>query len=139
MSEDNGNTAASALVPGLLTLYHGGKTYQLPPLNLAGLRWARENKVWAQLDKYMENANEILENDDALTLVASVVQKALERNYPEITVEQVTEMVDLGNLMPAVMACRGVDPTILTKRIASRMEAAAERLMAAERPPTPTA
>jgi hypothetical protein len=66
----------------------GGTTYVMPPLSAKAAKayWPRMLALQAGTE------------EDVLDLGAGVAHACLARNYPEITREQVDELVDLGNV-----------------------------------------
>lgn len=66
----------------------GGKNWIVPPLNLRALRELRP-KLAIMGD---------VTNEESVSALIEVVRTALARNYPEITTEQVEDMIDLGNI-----------------------------------------
>lgn len=79
----------------------GGVDYVIPPISLGALEQMQERitKVVGELDA------------DTITTVIDVTHSALSRNYPEITREEVSDIVDVGNmfeLFEAVMDVSGL-------------------------------
>lgn len=66
----------------------GGTTYVVPPLNLAQVEYFQE-----RLQGYTGGLD-----PESIKLAGEVVFAALSRNYPDITIEQVKEVLDLGNM-----------------------------------------
>jgi len=83
----------------------GGQEYIVPALSWGFIR--RNDKLLERMQK-AESKKEITPQmaDDLLTLVHA----ALKRNYPDITIEQLEDMMDLRNIreiFPAIMAESG--------------------------------
>ena len=96
-------------VPGVTTLTYDGRKFQVPALNVRGLRWAREEQIFtkiAALEKLPPE--ERMVNDEWLELTARVVHTALRRNYPDLQLEEVEDMLDLSNATMLILACRGI-------------------------------
>jgi uncharacterized protein (DUF433 family) len=82
----------------------GGETYTVPPLTLGALQ-----RFQAKLTSYSGS----LSAEDVQTVI-DVATAALKRNYPDLTAEQVADMIDLGNIQEvfmAVMSVSGLVPT----------------------------
>lgn len=82
----------------------GDTDYVIPPLNLRAMR-----ELLPQL-KGM-GATEAAPED--LAVIAKVVHAALVRNYPDMTVERVEDMLDITNVqevMTAVLGASGLSP-----------------------------
>lgn len=80
----------------------GRRDYIVPPLNLRGVKRAQA-------------LMSLLEGDgpDSVDAALEVIQLAVNRNYPEVTREQLEEDIDLGNLanlVQAVLAVAGFRP-----------------------------
>ena len=75
----------------------GGRKLVVPPLNLKQIR------KYSQVLMELQNLDEsnVLARAAAL---GAVIHAAISRNYPEITLAQVEDMLDLSNLLPAVQA-----------------------------------
>lgn len=78
----------------------GGTEYTVPPLSLGQIKKYKDllSQIKVSNDPTVEDFDNLL----------TVIHAALSRNYPEITVEQLTEMIDLGNLGMVVQAVMGV-------------------------------
>lgn len=66
----------------------GGKIYVVPPLNLAALERFQD-----QLASYTGGID-----PESVSFIVSVAHAALKRNYPDITVDELKELIDLGNI-----------------------------------------
>lgn len=80
----------------------GGEVYIIPPLTLGRLDYFRERIAKASGD----GANML--NPDTQRLALEVVHAALVRNYPDMTVDAVGEILDLGNMGEAFTATMDV-------------------------------
>ncbi len=93
------------LVEGVIVRM-GGRDWTIPPLTFKQLR-----RLQPQLERLARiNAAATPEQIGA---VSEIVQAALSRNYPEITVEEVEDMLDLGNagrVITAILSGSGLVP-----------------------------
>lgn len=93
------NTATTiARVKGI-PLELGGTTYVVPPLSLGALE---------QLKERLENFTGDVRNDDQAATVIDAAHACLKRNYPDITREDVAELIDLENMMEVMEAVMDV-------------------------------
>lgn len=84
-----------------ITVKLAGVDYVAPPMNLLTLK-----KYSPQLGAIMSgNGVESLENIGA---VVDVVHACLVRNYPDLTVEKVSEILDIKNMKDALNAIMNV-------------------------------
>lgn len=84
-----------------IRLLLGGRDWVVPPLNLAALEQLQE-----QLARFSGGLDA-----DSVALVLDATTAALRRNYPDITREQVADMLDVANMaevMEAVMDVSGL-------------------------------
>lgn len=83
------------------TVNLGGTDYVIPPLNLRALE---------QFQEQLAGFNGAVSAQN-MSLVADIALAALHRNYPELTRDEVAEVIDLGNMaevMEAVMSTSGL-------------------------------
>ena len=84
----------------------GGRDWTVPPLTFRQLR-----RLQPQLERLARiNAAATPEQIGA---VSEIVQAALSRNYPDITVDEVEDMLDLGNagrVITAILSGSGLVP-----------------------------
>jgi hypothetical protein len=89
-----------------ITITLAGKDYVAPPMNLRTLQ-----KFAPQLGAIMSgNGAETLENVGA---IIEVVHACLIRNYPDLTIDDVADMLDVANMksaIEAVMNITGIEP-----------------------------
>lgn len=81
----------------------GGKDWIVPPLNLKALR-----RLGPKLKTVGEGGEE------AMGTIVETVHAALQRNYPDISIDEVEDMVDTSNmqdLMQAIMNSSGLKKT----------------------------
>jgi hypothetical protein len=76
----------------------GDKTLVIPPLNLRALEQMQE--------KIAGFTGQV--NAEQVGIVADVTLAALQRNYPEMTRDEVADIIDLGNMMDVMNAVMGV-------------------------------
>lgn len=78
----------------------GNKEYFVPPLNFKRLR---------QLKADIELLSSVkgTPTDEQMNAVVKVVHSAIERNYPDLTIDDVEEMLDLANAGTVVKAIMG--------------------------------
>jgi hypothetical protein len=98
MSEARSYAPVPGSIPGT-ELNLGGVVFVMPPLNLNAVR-KYETHI-ANLGKkgtVSENIEEAL----------PILHAALVRNYPDLTVEQLRELVDMGNYFEAVAALTSI-------------------------------
>jgi hypothetical protein len=91
------------MIPGVM-ITMGGKDWEVPPLTLGQLR-----RLMPKVRR-MTNVDATM-GEDQLTTVLEIVSAAMQRNYPEITVEMVEELLDLGNtsnVLSAVLTGSGL-------------------------------
>lgn len=89
------------MIPGT-TLNMGGRDFTIAPLTLRALR-----ELTPQLEALTTMRLDEMPKPEQLGAVVDVVWSAVKRNHQEITREQVEEMLDLGNLQPAIEAVMG--------------------------------
>jgi hypothetical protein len=117
-------TSGAPKVRGIFIIRHGDQEFHLPPLSLKGMRWARDAKIWEQLDAARaKSVNEMLQDDAVMGVIAKVIHQALTRNYPQIDIDLVEEMIDLENVIPALAATRGVTPEAAQAELAAQAQA----------------
>lgn len=85
------------MIPGKDIELGGGK-YVVPPLTLGALQ-----RFQARLSSYSGTLNA----EDVQTVI-EVATAALQRNYPDMTTDQVADLIDLGNIQEVFMAVMSV-------------------------------
>ena len=78
----------------------GETTYVCPPISVRQYRQHRD-----KLHRLAAVAG--LPSDDELTAIVAVLHAALSRNYPDLTVEQLEDMIDVGNIAALIRAVTG--------------------------------
>jgi hypothetical protein len=81
----------------------GMEEYRIPPLGFAAIKDMQAN---LEILQGMKDAG--APNDDQMKVVAEVVHAAMRRNYPDMTSEQVLDMLDLGNFRKVFEAVLGM-------------------------------
>ncbi|MFZ5544401.1 MAG: hypothetical protein ACOZJZ_12645 [Pseudomonadota bacterium] len=76
------------MIPGIEFDFGGGRVYLVPPLSLGALELLQE-----RIGQVLQTAD-----PQSIATTLDVAFHALRRNYPDITREQVGELVDLGNM-----------------------------------------
>ena len=104
------NTAEDTIVRILPSKNKGGEwvqmgmeEYRIPPLGFAAIKDMQAN---LEILQGMKDAG--APNDDQMKVVAEVVHAAMRRNYPDMTAEQVLDMLDLGNFRKVFEAVLGM-------------------------------
>lgn len=76
----------------------GGTTYIVPPLNLAALERFQD-----RLENYTGGLDR-----ESVSFVVEVAYAAIKRNYPDMTIDQLKELIDLGNIQQVFEAVMNV-------------------------------
>jgi len=82
----------------------GGRDFTVPALNFKGIR-AREEDI-DRISKPASDESEAF-GADRMGAVCRIVHTALVRNYPDVTLEQVEDWVDLNNVTYVIDAVLG--------------------------------
>ena len=92
--------AAIAKIPGVeLTL--GGEKYILPPLSINSLI-----QIKPRIDAFMNSADPT--DLESLNTVVDAAAAALLRNYPEMTTDEIGNLIDLGNMQDVLRSVMDV-------------------------------
>lgn len=92
--------AAVVKYPGIVKVL-GGVEYVIPPISLGALQ-----QLHGRITQFSDQVDA-----ESINTVIDVTHAALKRNYPDITLEEVKELVDVGNmfeLFEAVMDVSGM-------------------------------
>lgn len=84
------------LIPGI-EIEICGRTWTVPPLTLGQIR-----RMWPELSTL--KTDRLMADPGVITSVVKFVTAALQRNYPDLTEEQVEEMLDIANAPAVFMA-----------------------------------
>lgn len=87
-------------IPGINFDFGGGRSYLLPPLTLGSLQVLQDRIISFQSVDALA--------PESIDTVIDVAYAALKRNYPEMTREEVGDLIDLGNMMDVVSAAMDV-------------------------------
>ncbi|MGY8811490.1 MAG: hypothetical protein ACKVK5_10690 [Pseudomonadales bacterium] len=91
-------------VPGIEVPFTGGQTLTIPPLSLGALE-----QLLDRINAVMGGASMDV---SSIGTVIDAAHAALKRNYPEMTRDQVGDLVDLANMrevLEAVMSASGLE------------------------------
>ncbi len=91
----------------------GGKTYVFPPLN-----FRRIKKLAPLIERLQRVDPKKIPTPEELNDFVELIHSALSRNYPDMTVEEVEEMVDLGNLPKVVLSVMGASGFVQGEKVA---------------------
>jgi hypothetical protein len=75
----------------------GGKEWIVPPLNFRSLKAHREALMTATPASLVASGK-----------VVDLIHEALKRNYPELTLDELEDMLDMGNALAVTEAVLGV-------------------------------
>jgi hypothetical protein len=78
-----------------------GNSYQIPPLNFCAIQALQDKMAVIQ-------GMSGVPTPEQMRVVAEVVQMAMRRNYPEITTDEIVDMLDLGNFRTVFDALLGM-------------------------------
>ncbi len=84
------------MIPGIDFNFGGGRVYTIPPLTLGALEGLQQRFAALQQGAPTDPAN--------VATVLDATHLALRRNYPDLTRDQVAELVDLGNMSEVLIA-----------------------------------
>lgn len=100
----------------------GGVDYTIPPLNLAALERFQD-----RLEQYSGGLDK-----QSVTFVIEVAHAAIKRNYPEMTVEELKELIDLGNIHTVFGAVMNVSGLVARQDMGEALAPAASEPTGAE-------
>lgn len=91
----------------------GNKTLMMPAMSFKSLKLLRADiERLNTIQSTMASTGQLIPDDEAITLIAKVVWHALQRNYKDITMDEVEENLDLDNvetlLTNAIVGTRGL-------------------------------
>lgn len=81
----------------------GVKAYKVPPLNMRSVR-----ELMPKLEGLSQLQRGSMPSPDQMMVIAEVVHAAMKRSYPSITIEEVEDSLDLGNMTDAFNAVMSV-------------------------------
>jgi hypothetical protein len=85
--------ARDPLIPGS-TIILNGESYIMPPLTLG--QWVRLADMRKKMDTGSDPNNPM--SQEWIDANCALIHAALSRNYPDLRVEDLPDMIDLGNL-----------------------------------------
>jgi hypothetical protein len=94
------------MIPGVV-IQMGGHDWQVPPLTLGNLK-----QLWPKIQK-MKMTTDTSALMDQFDDVIELIEVALKRNYPDVTRDELLDLLDMGNLqavITAVMQGSGLKP-----------------------------
>jgi len=80
-----------------------GKEWIIPALNFSALRRLRP-----QIETLSEVSLSANLSGEQIDIIISVIHSAVVRNYPDITKENIEEMITLANIRPIINAVMGI-------------------------------
>lgn len=78
-----------------------GREFTIPPLTLAAIKRLTLNGSIAAINAASASGAMSVEQIDA---ALALVYEAMRPNYPDITVDEIADLVDMGNMKPVVQA-----------------------------------
>ena len=88
------------MIPGTDFDFGGGRVYTIPPLSLGALEG---------LQKRLGNLSTGNPGDASnISTVLDATHAALKRNYPDITRDEVADLIDLGNMSEVITAVMNI-------------------------------
>jgi hypothetical protein len=82
--------AAAMMIPGIWVDFGGGRRLLVPPLSLGALELLHE--------RLTELSQQTMTDPRSASTIIEAAHIALKRNYPDMTREEVGDLVDLGNV-----------------------------------------
>lgn len=79
------------MIPGVWFDFGGGRKYLVPPLTLGALELYQQ--------RLGQLATQSVTDPVAVATIIDAAHIAMRRNYPDLTREQVGELIDLGNML----------------------------------------
>lgn len=80
-----------------------GKEWIIPALNLSAIKRLR-----TKIDSLASIAMSVNITDEQIDTFVEIIHTALVRNYPDVTIEDVCNMVTFANVTPIISAVMGV-------------------------------
>lgn len=97
----------------------GGKKYLMPPLNINSMKLHKPTLVRLMKGAVSGDIDPVTAVESDLEELTGVIHSALKRNYPELTIEDLGEHIDLANIQELVQTA------IKTSGFVDRLEGAA--------------
>ncbi|MEW6563318.1 MAG: hypothetical protein AB1400_08835 [Pseudomonadota bacterium] len=79
----------------------GGKEWVVPPLTFRALRNLRHDI------QALAESSGALPGDEAMDGIIEIVHTAMKRNYPELTRDEIEDMLDIANMQHVIAAIMG--------------------------------
>lgn len=94
-------------VPGVYSLKSArGQSFEVPPLNWKAQRQLSRDGIYTKvMVSQAEPGGQF--NDDVMEALSKIVHAALRRNYPDITLDEVEDMLDFANMSYVLHAVTG--------------------------------
>ena len=83
------------------TITMGGRDWIVPPLNLKAIK-----KLGPAIEEIQKSTSQF----DMLPVIGQLVLAALSRNYPDLSADEVDDMLDLSNSQTVMMAILATPP-----------------------------
>ena len=80
----------------------GDKSYKVPPLNFKSIR-----ALMGKLNTISAMQKNSMPTDDQIQVVSELMQAALARNYPNLSLDDIEDGLDMGNFGNALAAVMG--------------------------------
>lgn len=107
----------------------GGVEYTVPPLNF---RSVRKLQAAGDLDRFEKGISFGIQiRPEDLDALLRIVLEALKRNYPDMTIERLEELLDFGNALDVVRAILSISGIGDSKKTATGEAATGEAPAAA--------
>lgn len=98
-----------------ITLKIGTENYIVPPLNFKGLRKAKP--LLDKLPTQLEGNSQM--SDEQMDAMLDFILLALSRNYPDMTKDQLEDILDMANIQDVMAAITGQSGLIKKNQIAT--------------------
>ena len=99
-------TAGDVRVDGVAKIKSGADQFIVPPLNVKAWKRFTAEGVFKRL-REIEEGGRPEESPEWQDAAMQLIHAALRRNYPDLTLDEVEEMVDFGNYGTLLMAIMG--------------------------------
>ena len=97
----------------------GGTEYIVPPLSFKQVK-----ALQPEIEKLSKITAESATNStEATEVMIKIIHSALQRNYPELTVEALEDMLDLGNVRTIIQAVMGISGFVSGGAVAGSVDA----------------
>jgi hypothetical protein len=93
-----------------VTMQIAGREWVIPPLNLKQLK-----KLGPKLNQIPAGPATVMPTEEQLGNILELIHSALSRNYPDLTLDEVEDMIDLGNMVKVIQAVMGISGLVSAK------------------------